>query len=155
MMPSRPPIDPIHATAKGTAGSIKSVGMSSGTGTGCGTSSGFEDVDGSGSRDVDGSGSRDVDGSRSGGADGSGSGVSATARGARWHQTCSRIQRLNRFMVTCCVVRHLQVIRYAHSTGGSDGKSLAVDGSEEKERGKKGACQRSTNDLLWFKLAFC
>lgn len=40
-------------------------------------------------------------------------------------------------MMTCCVVRHLQVIRYAQSTGGSDGKSLAVDGGKEKEEKKK------------------
>lgn len=40
-------------------------------------------------------------------------------------------------MMTCCVVRHLQVIRYAHSTGGSDGKSLAVDRGKEKEEKKK------------------
>lgn len=59
-------------------------------------------------------------------------------------------------MMTCCVVRHLQVIQYAHSSGGSDGKSLAVDESEEKEREKKkGRCQRGTKHLLWFELAFC
>lgn len=60
---------------------------------------------------------------------------------------------LKRFMVTCCVARQLQMNRYAHSTGGSDGKSLAVNRSEEKE-GNRIGCQMLTTYLHGFILAF-
>lgn len=118
-VPIVPPIAPIHWKTKGTGG-ITITSICSGPGTGRGA----------------------------GDASGSGSGAAAIARGAIWHQTCSRNEYLNKFIVNYRVVCDLGGIWYAQSTGVSRAKALAEDGNEEKHRNPE--CQMGSRHLLKF-----